>query len=124
MIVKEIQVKAYEVLIVILCALTLFLGCLSIFYLNKYKLEKSLHEKAVADLSLYKVKAELELEKKQSKINLISSEYENEKAKVKIRVEEVTKEVQKIIERPVYTNICTDNDGLQSINSLISKSSK
>ena len=59
------------------------------------------------------------LAKQQSTINQLSSDYESEKAKYKVKVETVTREVQKIVERPVYHNVCSDDDGLQSINSLI-----
>lgn len=59
------------------------------------------------------------LAKQQSTINQLSSDYESEKAKYKVKVETVTREVQKIVERPVYNNVCSDDSGLQSINSLI-----
>lgn len=59
------------------------------------------------------------LAKQQSTINQLSSDYESEKAKYKVKVETVTREVQKIIDRPVYNNVCSDGNGLQSINSLI-----
>lgn len=60
-----------------------------------------------------------ELAKKQSTINQLSSDYETEKAKYKVKVETVTKFVDKIVERDVYRNVCSDDDGMQSINSLI-----
>ena len=60
-----------------------------------------------------------ELAKQQSTINQLSSDYENEKAKYKVKVETVTKFVDKIVERDVYRNVCSDDDGMQSINSLI-----
>lgn len=56
---------------------------------------------------------------KQDQINKVSSDYEAEKSKQRVKVEMVTREVQKIIERPVYNNVCSDGNGLQSINSLI-----
>ena len=56
---------------------------------------------------------------KQNEINKVSSDYEAEKSKQKVRVETVTREVQKIIDRPVYLNHCFDDDGLQQLNSLI-----
>ncbi|EOR06454.1 hypothetical protein [Acinetobacter tandoii] len=59
------------------------------------------------------------LAKQQSTINQLSSDYESEKAKYKVKVETVTKFVDKIVERDVYRNVCSDDDGLQSINSLI-----
>lgn len=59
------------------------------------------------------------LAQQQSTINELSSDYETEKAKYKVKVETITKYVDKIVERDVYRNVCSDNDGLQSINSLI-----
>ena len=59
------------------------------------------------------------LAQQQSTINQLSSDYETEKAKYKVKVETVTKFVDKIVERDVYRNVCSDDDGLQSINSLI-----
>ena len=40
-------------------------------------------------------------------------------SKQHVQVETVTREVQKIIDRPVYLNHCFDDDGLQQLNSLI-----
>ena len=59
------------------------------------------------------------LAQQQSTINQLSSDYETEKAKYKVKVETVTKFVDKIVERDVYRNVCSDDDGMQSINSLI-----
>lgn len=56
---------------------------------------------------------------RQSTINQLSSDYETEKAKYKVKVETVTKFVDKVVERDVYRNVCSDDDGMQSINSLI-----
>jgi len=60
---------------------------------------------------------------KQDQINKVSSDYEAEKSKQRVKVETVTREVQKIIDRPVYLNRCIDADGLRQINSLINTSS-
>ena len=73
------------------------------------KLEQG-HQKALLD--------------KQNEINKVSSDYEAEKSKQKVRVETVTREVQKIIDRPVYSNVCIDDYGLQQLNSLITNSSE
>ena len=64
------------------------------------------------------------LQAKQNVINKVSSDYEAEKSKQKVRVETVTREVQKIIDRPVYSNVCIDDDGLQQLNSLITNGSE
>lgn len=63
------------------------------------------------------------LAKQQSTINQLSSDYESKKAKYKVKVETVTREVQKIIDRPVYQQHCFDADGVSAINSLIANDS-
>ncbi|WP_180644649.1 hypothetical protein [Acinetobacter bereziniae] len=60
---------------------------------------------------------------KQNKINKVSADYEQLKSEQRVKVETVTREVQKIIERPVYNNVCIDDDGLRIINSLITNDS-
>ncbi|NHC02311.1 hypothetical protein G9F31_00740 [Acinetobacter sp. 187] len=63
------------------------------------------------------------LAEKQNEINKVSADYEAEKSKQRVQVETVTREVQKIVERPVYLNGCFDDDGLQQLNSLIASGS-
>lgn len=65
-----------------------------------------------------------DLQTKQNEINKVSSDYESEKSKQKVRVETVTREVQTIVERPVYLNACFDDDGLSKLNSLIANDSE
>ena len=59
------------------------------------------------------------LAEKQNEINQVSADYEQIKSAQRRQVETVTREVQKIIERPIYNNVCIDDDGLRVINSLI-----
>ncbi len=59
------------------------------------------------------------LAEKQNLINQVSADYETLKSEQRVQVETVTREVQKIIERPVYRNDCFDDDGVQQLNSLI-----
>ena len=63
------------------------------------------------------------LAEKQNKINQVSADYEAEKSVQHRQVETVTREVQKIIERPVYQQHCFDDSGLQQLNSLINSDS-
>lgn len=56
---------------------------------------------------------------KQNEINKVSADYETLKSEQRVQVETVTREVQKIIERPVYQQYCFDDDGLQQLNLLI-----
>lgn len=48
----------------------------------------------------------------------VSEEYEQRESTEKIRVEKITVEVPKIIERTVYLNSCFDDDGMQLVNDL------
>lgn len=63
------------------------------------------------------------LAEKQNAINQVSADYEKEKSEQRVQVETVTREVQKIIERPVYQQHCFDDDGVSAINSLITSDS-
>ena len=63
------------------------------------------------------------LAEKQNAINQVSADYEKAKSEQRIKVETVTREVQKIIDRPVYQQYCFDNDGVSAINSLITSDS-
>lgn len=42
-----------------------------------------------------------------------------ERAKRKIVIQEVTRYVDKIVDRPVYSNVCLDDDGLRCLGSAI-----
>ena len=63
------------------------------------------------------------LAEKQNAINQVSADYEKAKSEQRVQVETVTREVQKIIERPVYQQHCFDDDGVSAINSLITNNS-
>ncbi|HEM8242545.1 hypothetical protein V8Q08_00720 [Acinetobacter baumannii] len=59
------------------------------------------------------------LAEKQNQINKVSADYEQVKAEQSTKVETITREVQKIVERPVYKSSCIDDAGMQQINDLI-----
>ncbi|MCX2426718.1 hypothetical protein OQ601_06030 [Acinetobacter baumannii] len=59
------------------------------------------------------------LAEKQNQINKVSADYEQVKAEQNTKVEYIEREVQKIVERPVYKSSCIDDDGVQQINDLI-----
>ena len=74
----------------------------------------------IQEIEQKKLKA---LAEKQNEINQVSADYEAEKSVQHRQVETVTREVQKIIERPVYQQHCFDDSGLQQLNSLINSDS-
>lgn len=59
------------------------------------------------------------LAEKQNQINKVSADYEQVKAEQSTKVEYIEREVQKIVERPVYKSSCIDDDGMQQLNELI-----
>ncbi|CAI3126725.1 TPA: hypothetical protein LCO34_000061 [Acinetobacter baumannii] len=70
----------------------------------------------IQDIERKQVKA---LAEAQNEFNQVSADYEKLKSEQRTKVEYVEREVQKIIERPVYLNRCIDSDGVYQINSLI-----
>lgn len=59
------------------------------------------------------------LAEKQNQINKVSADYEQVKAEQRTKVEYIEREVQKIVERPVYKSSCVDDAGVQQLNELI-----
>ena len=52
----------------------------------------------------------------QEKANEVSEQYEDSKEVERVKTETITREVQKIIERPIYINNCFDDDGVSAVN--------
>ncbi len=84
---------------------------------------KEADSKCIAKVQEIEQKHLKALAAKQDQINKVSSDYEAEKSKQRVQVETVTREVQKIIDRPVYQQHCFDDDGVSAINSLITNDS-
>ena len=84
---------------------------------------KEADSKCVSKIQVIEQKHLKALVEKQNKINEVSADYEAEKSVQRRQVETVTREVQKIIERPLYLQHCFDDDGVSSINSLVTKDS-
>jgi len=112
----------YKKLIAI--AIFIFLYLVQIAYTN-HLATKLKNAESVCNTKIQKLKDDQQkaLFKKQNTINKVSADYEQLKSEQRVKVETVTREVQKIIERPVYHNVCIDDDGLRIINSLITDDS-
>lgn len=105
-------------------AVFIFLYLVQIAYTNHLsgKLQEA-EQKCSAKVQKLKDDQQKALIEKQNNINKVSADYEQLKSEQRVKVETVTREVQKIVERPVYSNICIDADVLRIINSLISDDS-
>ena len=63
------------------------------------------------------LKPYLDAEKKaQEKANEVSEKYEDVKQVERVKTETITREVQKIVDRPIYINVCFDDDGVSAVN--------
>ena len=88
---------------------------------QKAKLENKNKElaKIITDYEAEIVKQKDLIAEQQEDVKKINQQYLIEKEKQKIQTEYVYKTVEKIIEKPVYKNICIDQEGLDELNKLI-----
>lgn len=105
-------------------AIFIFLYLVQIAYTN-YLSGKLLNAESTCNAKIQKLNDDQQkaLIKKQNEVNKVSADYEQLKSEQRVKFETVTREVQKIINRPVYHNVCIDDDGLRHINSLIADDS-
>ena len=67
-----------------------------------------------------RIEAQAELARNDRKAAQVASEgFEDDKAKTEIRYRTITREVEKIVDRPVYLRDCFDDRGLQLVRSAI-----
>lgn len=52
------------------------------------------------------------------------AEYEQQKAQREVETQVIYQTVEKIVERPVYRNVCIDADGVSNINKAIANTAK
>ena len=101
-------------------AIFIFLYLVQIAYTNKLAGDlKNAEAKCTVNIQKIKQQQIEALAIKQNKINKVSADYEQIKSEQRVKVETVTRKVQKIIERPIYQQSCLDDDGVSAINSLI-----
>lgn len=88
---------------------------------QKAKLENKNKElaKIITDYEAEIVKQKDLIAEQQEDVKKINQQYLIEKEKQKIQTEYVYKTVEKIVEKPVYKNICIDQEGLDELNKLI-----
>ncbi len=102
--------------IAILLVLLFIQTAITNHYVNKLKQADQQCLAQIQDIERKQVKA---LAEAQNHINQVSADYEQLKSEQRTKVEYVEREVQKIVERPVYKSACVDADGVQQINDLI-----
>lgn len=101
-------------LIVVLCIVIL---C-QLFQANRLAGDLRKAETTCQDKINKKLKPYLDAEKEAQKLaNKAGEQYEESKEVERVKTETITREVQKIVERPVYIHTnCFDDDGVRLIN--------
>lgn len=73
----------------------------------------------------FNAKEKERLEAKQEKdrndrraVGIVAGNYEVEKEKQRIKYVAIVETVEKVVERPIYKNICLDQDGIDAINGV------
>jgi|GEM_PF-393506 len=102
--------------IIVLFVLLIIQSAITNHYVGELKSAEQKCFAQIQDIERKQIKA---LADAQNKVNKASADYEQLKAEQRTKVETVTREVQKIVERPLYKSTCFDIDGLSEINSLI-----
>ena len=119
----EFVSKFYQVIIVVLVCLNLSLIALSV--IQTIRLKSAINQldviesKHLAEKEKEKSEYLEDLMEKQGEINEISSEYEALKQKQLEGQRVIYKTVEKIVDRPIYRNVCIDDDGLSEINKAV-----
>lgn len=81
------------------------------FYVHHKGYSEAMQDVAIAQEKVDKAQRE--------KYDKLAQELEDTKKKRQENVRTITKTVEKIIDRPVYSNVCLEPDGLHVINSAI-----
>lgn len=96
----------------------LLLACMLVFGLGfsyKWVYDKGIeHQKNVDIVAQTQANKEAMI-----KYDRLSQELEDERSKNKVVYKTITREVEKIVDRPVYSNICWDSDGVRLYNDAL-----
>lgn len=82
------------------------------------KLKKA-DQKCLSQIQKIEKKNLQALAEKQNQFNQVSADYEKLRSEQNTKVETVSREVQKIVEHPIYKSSCFDDVGMQQLNDLI-----
>lgn len=64
-------------------------------------------------------KATEKFKRDEKRVDVAAEGHEQFKAKEEIRYVEITKTVTRLVDRPVYRNVCVDDDGVRLLNDAI-----
>ena len=105
-----------ECIIVLIAILFLIALATANHYSGKLKDADAKCKAQIAKIEQAQQKALIE---QQNIANKVSASYETERAEQQVKTQIVYKQIEKIVTKPVYRNVCIDDSGLSEINSLI-----
>lgn len=121
--IDEFLKKFYQVIIVTLVCFSISLFVLLFIQSARVSSLKgkldTIEQKFLAEKTSEVNRALKDVIEKQNELNKISSEYESLKLEQEKKQRVIYKNVEKFIDRPVYRNVCLDDDGMSEINSAI-----
>ena len=101
-------------------ALLAFLLLVCLFVLNhQAKRLNEANAKCDARIEQIKTAQHQAQAEQQNQVNEVSADYESDKAKREVETQVIYKTIEKVVDRPVYRNVCIDDDGLSTLNSII-----
>ena len=104
----------------VVMAILTFLLLICLFLLNSKtnKLEQA-DAKCTAQIQKIELVQKQAIKQANDKANQVSADYEQLKANQQVKVQTIRDTVQKIVERPVYRNVCFDDSGMQQLGKAI-----
>lgn len=76
-------------------------------------------DREIADGANARAEAEKQVERKQATIDSLRADAADRESIRETTVREIYRDIPKIIERPVYRNICVDTDGVQLLDRAV-----
>ncbi|ENV46063.1 hypothetical protein P255_01411 [Acinetobacter brisouii CIP 110357] len=122
--IQEIKAKFYQLIIIVLTVLILILGIgfvVQTWRVSHWKTQsENADAKCLTQIQKIEQTQQTALKQANDKANQASADYEKLKATQQVKIQTVRDTVQKIVERPVYRNVCFDDSGMQQLGKAIS----
>lgn len=99
--------------------IVIVIGLVLLLVIDNYRLNARYKSGYDAGYQTMKMIADEAAKKQQQKINELSADYQKQKSEQEQKERVRYVRVQKVVERPVYRNVCIDDDGLRELNQAI-----
>ena len=92
------------------------IGCLAAGFGAGWQVQDWRHGAAQTDQLQEQAQA---VQQAASQVDAAASSNEAEKERIRVQFQTITRTVEKIVERPVYRDVCLDDDGLRALRAAI-----